>query len=68
MAEKRTFPILGKWLTAHFTSERRGVRKSRIVAERRKRIYDRRFNSGWARILKISVQELFKPRRKVSFP
>jgi len=48
MAEKGTFPMLGKWLTAHFTSERRGVRKSRI--------------------LKISVQELFKPRRKVSFP
>ena len=46
MAEKRTFPMLGKWLTAHFTSERRGVRKPRVLAERRKGIDDRRFNSG----------------------
>ena len=48
--------------------DRRGPSSRRKFRERRKNFYERRFNSGWTRILKISVWDLLKPGRKVTFP
>ncbi len=48
--------------------DRRGPSSRRKFKERRKNFYERRFNTGWTRILKISVWDLIKPGRKVTFP